>query len=367
MPSAGDPRNLAHNLRVITGLSANLVGTKLSFDKDTGRFTAQEPGKWTSFVRTFSRDSITKEDWFGDPIRDVFAAAKAGIAANTVTQLAFDDAIAGLRTLRVSYADDAARLRVLNSVIEDAEIGVRKDVPSAIALREKYKNRLIYAFAQRMFLPDTNGGVCYSFTVDWARRILSAVRPKASFAESKKRGAIAVTTTLDITERRRMMKKVDRRIRPTQEAIRIYGAGEFGGRLAAVTQSDEATPQMRKFATVLMFPVQYDPVDIGARDRGSVIIAAARRVAEQHQARLRDSLFVLSLRQRGGGGGHAVAFRLHDGIHFFDPNIGEFYFPTPFARAGDEFFDEWWRSFYMIGGATQYFGTWTLEAVRARG
>jgi hypothetical protein len=348
MPSPADPLNLAPNIDVFRNLRTAAKGTKVWFDESTGLFSTQGKGKWQSLSRTFSSQTVTSEGYFGDPVREVFAAARAQIGA-AVTQQAFDEAVAGLKMLRQSYTD--AKLTALNRVIEDAELGVRRDVQGAIDLRTKYAAYLLFGFSQRMFLPETNHGVCYSFCLDWARRILAG---KATFGHSSKAAAITGVINLDAAQKARIMKKVAGRVAPLQHTLSGYSASNFG---------NTATALNAKYRHLMVGTVVRDPQTIAGTDEGHDIIGNAVGAAVQEMPTY--TLFILNAHKKVGHGGHAVGFHLTGThIHFFDPNVGEFEFALN-AQHLDQFFDDWWSAFYMIG-QQQYFGTWTLDSVKIR-
>src|SRR5262249_39156623 len=62
---------------------------------------------------------------------------------------------------------------------------------------------------------------------------------------------------------------------------------------------------------------------------------------------MNDAVFLLEF---GGGPseGHSVACRLlpNDGVRFFDPNIGEFLFPTGSDKPRSVFWADWWAGLY---------------------
>jgi hypothetical protein len=127
---------------VISGLRNAARGTKLAFKENTGRFVAH-----------------ASERYFGDPIREFFAMARSKIGQD-VAQQQFNDAVAGLRELRNTYANK--KLAALNRVIEDAELGMRRDDQRSLNLRSRHPTYLIIGFSQRIFLPENNLGVCYA-------------------------------------------------------------------------------------------------------------------------------------------------------------------------------------------------------------
>jgi len=68
------------------------------------------------------------------------------------------------------------------------------------------------------------------------------------------------------------------------------------------------------------------------------------------------SIFVLVLKK--GQGGHAVGIHPDNGLHFFDPNFGEFLFPDSSDRDKQTFLDTWLRAY----GST--FDRWGLDGVK---
>jgi hypothetical protein len=126
-----------------------------------------------------------------------------------------------LRDLRNVYQGKAEKLAILDAVIEDASLEVKKEGTGLIRLREKYANYLLFGFAQTMFLPESNSGVCYSITVHWARRILLG---KAHFGVMKVKTVYPIE--LDATQKARMMKKIDT-VRPLQAELSEYSWYHF--------------------------------------------------------------------------------------------------------------------------------------------
>src|ERR1700676_4974254 len=136
MPSPGGRANLQHNLATLAQLR-NKPGSKPSYNPDTGRFSIDEQGFLQPLIRTLWRDSVTSEEYFGEPIREIFAAAHAEV--RDVTQ-----ALAGLQSLRNSYTGE--KLAILDAVIKDARLGVKKKeggglIPKTLSLTEQFKNK----------------------------------------------------------------------------------------------------------------------------------------------------------------------------------------------------------------------------------
>lgn len=359
MPSPGDPANLIPNLTTLAQLS-NKPGSKLAYNQTTGRFSVDEAGKLQGLLRSFSPDSVTKDDYFGEPIRELFAAARPEINVSIQPNV-FANAINGLKSLRSSYANDRAKLTVLDAVIEDAELGMKKDPADILQLRQRYQNYLLYGFAQVMLLPRSNPGVCYSFTVHWARRILIG---KPSFGVSKNAATAVHPLTLDLTQKTRMMNKVDRTIRALQAELKQWQPTNFG---TAVMQEARSQQRFVKYSNLLIFSCTSDAQPIGDTARGSEVIKAVRRTAAN--VRATATVFVVSLAPKTGASGHAIGIHLDGALHFFDSNLGEFGFPTGFKVDRDRFLDDWWNALYMEsrqGRRVQHFRSWKLEGVCLR-
>jgi hypothetical protein len=136
MPSPGGRANLQHNLDTLAQLR-NKPGSKPSYDPDTGRFSIDEQGFLQPLIRTLWRDSVTSEEYFGEPIREIFAAARAKGSD-------FTQALAGLQSLRNSYTGE--KLAILDAVIKDARLGKKKKeggglIPKTLSLTEQFKNK----------------------------------------------------------------------------------------------------------------------------------------------------------------------------------------------------------------------------------
>lgn len=355
MPSPDHPNNLSPNLDTLANL-VNKKGSKLSYDKTSGRFSIQEPGVFNqSLARTFSSDSVKSEEYFGAPIRALFAAAYANIDLRH----AFTEAVEGLKALRNSYTGE--KLAILNAVIADAELGVKKDPDYAIQLRKSYERYLRFGLAQVMFLPGTNPGICYSFTVHWARRILIG---KTYFGISKKNEAEVRPLTLDAGQKARIMKKVDKTIRPLQDELKNYKPSVLGSRVMDLARGKE-DKRLTKYGNLFVLDVCEDQV-IGATERGSEIMSKVLQAASGIKGQP-AKIFLVSLRKKAEG--HAIGIHLEGALHFFDPNLGEFEFPTGSEKDLASFLDEWWQTFYMVsgsGGMVQHFQYWRLESVQVK-
>ncbi|MDQ6433530.1 YopT-type cysteine protease domain-containing protein [Mesorhizobium sp. LHD-90] len=355
MPSPGDPGNLAFNLATLAQLANKPPGSKLSYSPSTARFSVDEPGKLQGVIRTIWRDSITNDEYFGTPIRELFAAAHVNKVADHVNKVAgqvnkndIDNAISGLKTLRTSYANDQAKLAKLNATIEDAKLGMKEDPAVNQQLRKDYPQYLLYGFAQAMFLPESNSGVCYSFTVHWARRILMG---KANFGIRKNQPAVH-PLTLDKAEKKRMMKKVDSTIRDMQSDLKQWRPNQFG---TAVKQVATDNQKLAKYSSLNIYSCSNDPQLIDDTASGSEVIKAVRRKAKaENNADNNVEIFLVNFAPKNGRSGHTIGIHLDGGLHFFDSNFGEFRFP-PGCADRDRFMNDWWR-FYS-------WGSWKMEGV----
>jgi hypothetical protein len=355
MPSAADPANLNANLHTFAQLEHSPAGSKLSFNNATGRFSIQKPGPLQVLARTASRDSVTSEEYFGKPARLMFAAAYP--QRNTDNGL-FDHALQGLRALRGSYTGD--KRAALDAVISDAQHGLGKESMGNIRLREKYQRFVVYGFSQSMFLPETNPGVCYSFTIEWARRII--LSNKESFAASENGPAIPSGNTLTPQQKVRMMAKVDSRIRPLQAEFGGWDVSNFGTLLAGLSRSDNV--QFQKYGNLAVFPLTNHPQPIAPDDKGSAVLGHVLTEANRYVERGLANVFLVNMKDRGKPGGHTIGIHLHQGgFHFFDPNFGEFNFPNSAGVNLLAFLNEWWSSFYR---PPHDFESWKLEGVAAR-
>jgi hypothetical protein len=349
MPSAGDTANLRPNLRTLAQLR-DKRGAKLSYDRNGGLFSIQEKGKWQSIARTFSRDSVTSEENFGAPMRELFAAAHAqiGVGADPITQAEITLALDGLKALRASYFGDYDKLTTLDSVIADAKLGVKKEPGHGISLRQRYAQYVTFGLAQAMFLPQSNSGVCYSFTVHWARRILMG---KASFSDSEFH-----PTQLGPRDKERIMKKVDRWIRPMQAELKDWEMSQFGTTVMHLGRAEGDT-RFHIYGKMFVLSVT-DRHLIAADARGSQVMRAVLDVAKAQQAQF--TIFIINFSK--GTQAHAIGIHLKGALHFFDPNAGEFDFPDGSDADLTSFLDDWYKAFYSAGWAD-----WGLEGVRQRG
>jgi hypothetical protein len=328
---------------------------KSPFDQKSGLFSIQKAGNIQSIARTFSRNTVTSEEYFGSPIRELFAAARAviGVASDE-----FSQAVDGLKALRTTYAREPEKLAVLNAVIQDAELGVRTDEASVVRLREKYRRYLRFGFAQVMLLPESNPGVCYSFVVHWGRRILYG---KTHFGMSKQGELNPAPLTLDAVQKARMMNKVDRHILPLQAELKQWGPKQFGTAVMHVGRNDE---RFAKYGDLMVFPCTSVDQQIDNSARGSEIIGAVRDIARTS----RQSIFLVNLARKDRKGGHSIGVHLEGALHFFDPNFGEFDFPNSSERDLDLFLDDWWQFYVDRGpnGPVPHYGFWSLEGISLR-
>jgi hypothetical protein len=329
MPSPGDTANLQHNLNVLADLV--ILGSKLSYSPSAGRFSIDKPGPLQGTLRLLWRDSITEEDYFGKPIREVFVAAR--IAHQDTKQ-----ALKGLYNLKATYAWDKAKLDILDAVIQDASDAVHKEPLSMIKLRKDYQPYLIFSLSQVMFLPESNKGVCYSITVHWARRILLG---KANFGVSSKHPTIRpphTPVTLDSEQKKRINKKVDV-IRPMHAELdrSFKGNPSRGKEMMALAAADE---RFKKYGN-LDIGIYGNEQQVDVTASGNKVMESVLVLANKCARVWRCSIFLLNLRK--GTGGHTIGIHLDGALHFFDSNVGEFAFPIGSEGDLENFLNRWWK------------------------
>jgi len=108
--------NVLANLDVLATLSRSPPGTKLSYDNGRQTFKVQLPGVGTSLARTFSRQSVESDEYFAQPIMQLFQQAKREDAAPEKVLSAYH----GLEKLRESYAGDKdAKFAAIQKVLSE--------------------------------------------------------------------------------------------------------------------------------------------------------------------------------------------------------------------------------------------------------
>ena len=344
MPSPGDTANLQHNLNVLADLV--ILGSKLSYSPSAGRFSLDKPGPLQGTLRLLWRDSITKEEYFGKPIREVFVAARIAHQDTKAAQ-----ALNGLYNLRATYAGDKAKLDILDAVIQDASDAVHKEPLGVIKLRKDYQPYLIFSLSQVMFLPESNNGVCYSITVHWARRILLG---KANFGVSSKHPTIRpphTPVTLDSEQKKRINKKVDV-ILPMHAELNLYRSGKTNRGDDMMAVAKQAPYQKYGNFDIGGFGREHKiEIDTSGRELMDEVLADAKKCRRLYP---NTNIFLINLGKKTGG--HTIGIHLDGTLHFFDSNVGEFAFPQGSDHDETEFFNTW-RQFY------DDYEYWTLEGV----
>jgi hypothetical protein len=358
MPSAWEGPSLTHNLGVLAELARRPVGTKLKFDSDSGKFDIDER---YLISRTFSWDSVKSESHFATPMGRLLRAAQEQIGTGRVTQVAFDDALAGLAQLRTTYAGAADKVRALDKVLKSVE-GVAPLVREAgdkgeivVNLRRDYQRHLVYAIRQRNYLDVNQGDVCHAFVIDWGRRVLAG---KASYAASRKHPTFAAATSLSRAEHVRMQKKVDR-VAVQQEVERA--------RLAQGDDVRTSFPPHEKFGSVRLPGMGATEVRVGAFERtarGQNVFRAILEAARAYSSSPGERVFLVRLDGPSAVGSHMLGLHLSGGgladVHLFDPNVGEFRFmpgaETPFR----EFCDALMARLYTDRGVL-LFDSWVIR------
>ncbi len=345
MPSPGDTANLKHNLDALADLVNRKPGSKLSYSARDGRFSIDEPYEVRGqdvkgAIRFLWRDSITNEEYFGKPIREVFVSAHAqGSDAKA--------ALSGLNALKATYAGDPVKRNILVAVIQDASDRVHKEPLGVIQLRQDYKPYLKFGLSQQMFLPETNNGVCYSFTVHWARRILLG---KANFGVSDNSPDEENPVTLDSAQKARIRRKVDV-IRPMHAELGPTGNKHKGNEMMAIAKK----APFQKYGNLDI--AGYGPeFQIDVNTSGSDFIMKVLDHADKCRKVWGSNIFLINLAKETEG--HTIGIHLDGTRHLFDSNVGEFVFPRGSERDQAKFFNRWWK-FYN-------FKSFALEAVMTK-
>jgi hypothetical protein len=355
MANAWEGENFTHNLDVLARLKTLPVKTKLRYND--GRFDIEDR-YFEGLRRMRSGDSVTSDDKFASPLRRVLQTARGRIGGD-VTQVQFDNALAGLARLRRTYEGDADKLRSLDTILKEVDGAVQlgregsENGQKVIALRQAFADYLVYAVRQRNYLNVGQNDVCHFFVFDWARRILSG---KESYAvRSRGRGPFTPALSLTPAEHARMQKKVNH-IAQAQEAERARGR--------AVRS---AFPDYPKFANIRTSPDgcdEYGRIDPAAADKGHCFRAI--RVWAQTDARTSDGVFLLLLMNEGPGPAHALGLRIygdaHDNVQIFDPNVGEFRFMRGAEDSFQRFCTALMTNLYTQRGAL-LFNLWTISRV----
>jgi hypothetical protein len=273
----------------------------------------------------------------------------------------------------VGYTRDEQRTSVVRRVIAEIDRWIMPENDDAIYLRQQYQRYLQYGISQRILKVGPRG-VCFGFVCDWARRILASGKPTyAAKWTGGEYAEVAPSVRPCVEERARMMRKVDRRIQPFHEELKVV-MGRVRG-----TQGDAfnrvVNPQEKKFYKERFYMFQdlrIEPYDHGGDQiiaqlhRGRTVLKRILAVARRH---LREAeVFLVNLWKREmigvDRGGHGIGIHLSQGgLHFFDPNVGEFWFPQGSESERDSFLDEWWERFCKESQYVQKYGHWVLEGV----
>jgi hypothetical protein len=346
MPSPGDEMNLVPNLTSLGNLPLHGAGAKLGYNATTIRFYVDKGDLLQGVRRTVAGDSVLSDKSFGRPVREVFAAAVRRMEGDEQMADRITSALRGLEFLRdTTYADDDCKVRTVQGVINDALYGFRLEPRGFVGFRARHRKFLVYGFSQGMFIEKSSKGICYGFTIDWARRVLWSAKP--SYAHSDRRAVgTPAPLTLNMTEKVRMMRKVLVRIRPLQEAH--LAAWEDRPTCPPERILDEDHPLYPRLSNLVT--EVWDTVKFGIKEPGHLVMDKILESARDAANKWNVGYDVVFLLEFGGNltEGHSVACRLlpHDAVRFFDPNIGEFLFPSGSDKPRSVFWDDWWSGLY---------------------
>jgi hypothetical protein len=370
MPGAGDAGNVGPNLTTLASLRTRSKGVKLSYNTQTGRFSVQGVGFKQSVVRTLTGESVLDEARFREPLKELFEAAAQLMVFDGAIEDLFDQARDGLLALRDTYSGDEEKRSVVNLVIEEIARWTEREYDCATDLRDRYKEYLRYGISQDIAIVRSNPGVCYGWVCDWARRILTLQR--FSYASMKSGAMVVPSVRPSVAEQARMIRKVDRRIQPLHEQLNAVQDHMYYTQRKDITQAQAFNmlfdkdagfynEKFRKFQD-LFIEECVENTGIKQSDIGTDVFRRIFRKASAYGDG--DWVFKVGLR-RSDGGGHAIGIDLFEGkLQFFDPNVGDFWFPRGAERDSDDFLDDWWRLFCTTkerGVRKQNYQWWNLE------
>jgi hypothetical protein len=362
MPGAGDPQNVVANLKTLASLASRTEGAKLSYDTQSGRFSVQGVGLKQSVVRTFTKESVLDETRFRRPILELFQAVANPLPGEDNEELIFA-ARDGLVRLASTYSGDPQKKAVVDRVIAEIKRWIQQETVTSWALRMKHQAYLIYAISQGITTVGDRG-VCFGFVCDWARRI--KVSGKLTYAHTKAEPYYSAEVSFQPSpfpggdQRGRMQRKNDKRIEPLHrglaKAARPKGMDQVTYfNLLVNTGSKYYSPRFEIFRGMQIVQYNHGNQDILVGERGRELFQTIELAARQHF--LQTRVFMVGFADNDQSG-HAIGIELSDGLHVFDPNVGEFWFrSTAPEKDRWEFVDDWWQ----FCGATQNFTRWELK------
>jgi hypothetical protein len=169
--------------------------------------------------------------------------------------------------------------------------------------------------------------------------------------------------TLDANQKGRIMRKVDRDIRPLhaalKEYVKVHQASRPGEAMMELAKGD----RFAKYGDISVGRLLRLPRTIEPEDRGSQVIGELLPVAERNRV-LGTTIFLVNFRNTTQA--HTIGIHLEGTtLHFFDPNCGEFAFREAFEADRELFLEDWWQAFYMVSGRAG-FNKVDLEGVKLK-
>jgi hypothetical protein len=352
MADAWDEAFLVDNLRVLGELRKVPGKPKLRYIG--GRFSI-DGRSWYS--RGESHDSVTSKKNFADPLRGLLRQAKVLIRQGVLHPDLFDDAIDGLIRLRRTYDGNPAKVAHLDKFLKDLvpEGFIRglnensEKMKKLVDLRTRHGRYMLYSFRQRDYLKEGQTDICEGLVVQWARRILFGAK---SYATSK--------------------KEVERHSKIERMRKQVTHAGLLQEKMGKLRLDDLNPSAFRtdpKFGGV-GYHENYDE-----QPDGTINATCWREILQRARTGPKfftetEKVVIVKLSNKGKHkDSHALGLRVYadDYRHtqIFDPNVGEFCFPSGAEQQFYDFAEELLKELYTEGGSwlwsgTPQFDTWEM-------
>jgi hypothetical protein len=356
MADAWDEDNLEYNLSVLGDLRKAPGKPKLRYVD--GRFSIDS--RW-GISRGRSDDSVTSEKNFAIPLRGLLRQSKVLVRQGVLKPDRFDDAVDGLIRLRRTYDGNPAKVAHLDKILKDlvAEGFTRglnensESMKKLVDFRTKHVRYMLYSFRQRDYLKKDQPDVCEGLVVQWARRILFGAK---SYSISK-------NEVERYTKKERMQKQVTHASRLQEAMARLPS----GGRNPSAFRGNP------RFGGIGYHDNYHEHPDgtINATCWQEILTSA--RTGREFFTEP-EKVVIVKLDKTGSlEKGHALGLRVYgEGFRhtqFFDPNVGEFHFPSGTEQQFFDFGEDLLSELYSDGGRlpwskTPKFDRWGMMPFR---
>lgn len=266
----------------------------------------------------------------------------------------FTEAVAGLEHLKTFYTqtNSVAKAAWVAKILRDADRGSFDYDKDITAMRQRHVTHLTIGIEQGALLTKDHGGVCYAFVLHWARRIIMK-KNKPHYGHTKGQVLQGVAAP-DDDQVKRFARKIQNDgegggIRLHQSMGRQPLKAVKAGQVTSAIQNVEREPFLRKFAGMKVTQLSDRVTDIGywLPKSGDDIILDALKQGQAANA----EVLLLGLTNKDSNIGHAVGLRRTGVFQLFDPNCGEWLFPSGSAKEAINFTDDWWSTMYGGSGA----------------